>query len=106
MADNPLAILDWSSVSLSDLYRIPSGLPMTPGEPPQRITFNPDHRWVYVPEMAPEEVLFFKQGDTRVGTVRAARRYSLSQLVSWLHARHTTALLCPAARHTLMLLPP
>ena len=75
MADNPLAILDWSSVSLSDLYRIPSGLPMTPGEPPQRITFNPDHRWVYVPEMAPEEVLFFKQGDTRVGTVRAARRY-------------------------------
>ena len=75
MADNPLAILDWSSVSLSDLYRIPSGLPMTPGEPPQRITFNPDHRWVYVPGMRPEEVLFFKQGDTRVGTVRAARRY-------------------------------
>ena len=83
MADNPLAILDWSSVSLSDLYRIPSGLPMTPGEPPQRITFNPDHRWVYVPGMRPDEVLFFKQGDTRVGTVRAARRYIRAAWARW-----------------------
>jgi hypothetical protein len=26
------------------------------------------HRWLYVPDMRPDEVLVFKQGDSRVGT--------------------------------------
>ena len=55
--DNPLALLDWSSVDeANDLCRIPAGLPMTAGEPPQRITHNPAHRWLYVPGMRPDEV--------------------------------------------------
>jgi hypothetical protein len=66
--DNPLAVLDCTSISEEDYYRIPDGVPMTAGEPPQRVTHNPRHRWLYVPEMQPDEVLVFKQGDSRVGT--------------------------------------
>ena len=69
VADNPLAVLDCTSINAAeDYYRIPDGVPMTAGEPPQRITHNPGHRWLYVPDMRPDEVLVFKQGDSRVGT--------------------------------------
>ena len=73
VADNPLAVLDCTSIDTDeDCYRIPDGVPMTGGEPPQRITHNPAHRWLYVPEMRPDEVLVFKQGDSRVGTEQDA----------------------------------
>ena len=66
--DNPLTILDWTSVRVAqDIYVIPPGIPLTFGEPVQRILHNPNHRWLYLPEMTPEEVWLFKQGDSRSG---------------------------------------
>ena len=68
--DNPLAVLDWTSVHAArDLYRLPAGVPMALGEPPQRLAYNPAHRWLYVKAMRTDEVLFFKQGDTRLPPV-------------------------------------
>lgn len=71
--DNPLAVLDWSSVdAAAELYRIPKGVPMAVGEPPQRLLYSARHRWLYVRDMRPDEVLFFKQGDTRLPPVAVA----------------------------------
>lgn len=81
--DNPLTILDWTSVDVArDIYVIPPGVPLTFGEPVQRILYNPNHRWLYLPEMTPEEVWLFKQGDSRGADP------SVSQHVAQ-HAFHT-----------------
>ncbi|HEY3146680.1 MAG TPA: CmcJ/NvfI family oxidoreductase [Dongiaceae bacterium] len=61
--DAPLAVCDASSVSDHDL--IPSDLVYQHrvGET-YSVTFNPAHRWFYVPQMQPEEALLLKCVDT------------------------------------------
>lgn len=67
VVDNPLTILDWTSVDpAKDCYIIPKGTPLTFGEPVQRIIHSPSHRWLYLPNMTPEEVYLFKQSDSRL----------------------------------------
>ena len=60
-------------LSTKTITREIAGLPMTPGEPPQRITHNKSHRWLYVPDMRPDEIMVFKQADSRVGAYSALR---------------------------------
>lgn len=65
--DNPFAILDWSSVDVdNDVHIVPRGSPTTRGAIyGTGITFNPDHRWVYLPEQRDDELWLFKQADSR-----------------------------------------
>ncbi|HET6156830.1 MAG TPA: CmcJ/NvfI family oxidoreductase [Dongiaceae bacterium] len=61
--DAPLAVCDASSVAAGDL--VPSDLVYhhRVGET-YSVTFNPAHRWFYVPQMQPEEALLLKCVDT------------------------------------------
>lgn len=64
--DNPLTLLDWTSVDPDkDVYTLPKGTKLTMGEPIQRVLYNPNHRWLYVPNMTPQEVYVIKQSDSR-----------------------------------------
>ena len=64
LRDSPLAVCDAKSVSLDDL--VPSDLvyPHRVGETYQ-VTYNPAHRWFYVPEMKAVEVLLLKCFDSK-----------------------------------------
>ncbi|HZR86852.1 MAG TPA: CmcJ/NvfI family oxidoreductase [Bradyrhizobium sp.] len=72
LRDSPLAMLDGSSVKESDL--VPSDLiyPNRRGET-YSVTYSPDHRWFYFPEMTPDEAILLKcydsatDGRTRFG---------------------------------------
>jgi hypothetical protein len=63
LRDAPLAVCDARSVAPDDL--IPSDLVYRDrvGET-YGVTYNPDHRWFYVPEMQPDEVLLLKCFDS------------------------------------------
>ena len=52
VADNPLTILDWSSVDPShDVHGLPRGAPVVKGNIlASTVTFNPSHKWFYVPK--------------------------------------------------------
>jgi len=65
--DNALTVLDWTSVDPSrDAHGQPRGAPITKGNIlAAMVTYNPQHRWVYLPQMTPEEVWVFKQADSR-----------------------------------------
>ena len=70
----PLAVCDASTVVRSDLNdsEIRGGL-MDPDRPPLygfNLSYNPDHRWYYVPEMQPDEILAFKLYDSDSGRVQ------------------------------------
>ncbi len=67
VSDNPLAILDWTSVDTSrDVHGLPRGSSVEKGNIlVSTVTHNPDHRWMYLSNMKPEEVWFFKQADSR-----------------------------------------
>jgi hypothetical protein len=69
--DAPLAVADAATVPFSDL--VPSDLvyPDRVGET-YNVTFNPDHRWYYVKEQTPDEVLFLKCYDSRTDVARFA----------------------------------
>lgn len=64
----PLALCDASSVEESDLN--PSEVRGGLGDPNRRslygfnLSYNPKHRWYYVPRMQPDEVLVFKLFDS------------------------------------------
>jgi hypothetical protein len=69
VTDNPLAVLDWTSVDPNADVR---GVKRGQGAHMEKDTIsgalvchNPDHRWFYLPEMTPEELWFFKQADSR-----------------------------------------
>jgi hypothetical protein len=63
LRDSPLAVCDASTVSSDDL--VPSDLiyPHRVGETYQ-VSYNPTHRWFYVPEMGSDEVLLLKCFDS------------------------------------------
>src|SRR5271166_4639803 len=63
LRDAPLAVCDARSVAASDL--VPSDLVYRDrvGET-YAVTFNPAHRWYYVPEMQPDEALLLKCFDS------------------------------------------
>lgn len=69
--DNPLAILDWTSVDPAiDVHVHPRGSPVAKsnGAPiiyVSEVTHSPAHRWVYLPEQRSDEVWLFKQADSR-----------------------------------------
>jgi hypothetical protein len=83
--DNPLTILDWTSVDPSaDVHGLPRGAKVVKGNIlASTVTHNPSHRWLYVPEMTPNEVWLFKQADSRPYTSPA--RPGLAK-----HAFHTS----------------
>jgi hypothetical protein len=64
----PLALCDASTVQACDLNdsEIRGGL-MDPDRPPlygYNLSYNPQHRWYYVPQMQPHEILAFKLFDS------------------------------------------
>jgi hypothetical protein len=63
LQDSPLAVCDAASISAEDL--VPSDLvyPHRVGET-YSVTYNPAHRWYYVPRMQPDEALLLKCSDT------------------------------------------
>ena len=63
LQDSPLAVCDATSISADDL--VPSDLvyPHRVGET-YSVTYNPAHRWYYVPRMQPNEALLLKCADT------------------------------------------
>ena len=67
VSDNPLAILDWTTVEPSkDVHGLPRGASIEKGSIlASTVTYNPSHRWMYLPDMTPEEVWLFKQADSR-----------------------------------------
>jgi hypothetical protein len=67
----PLALCDASTVEPADLNpsEVRGGL-MNPDSPPMRgfnLSYNPRHRWGYVPHMRPEEILAFRLFDSDTG---------------------------------------
>lgn len=62
--NNPMAFLDWQTLPYDDVIdyyytgRNQDSLVAAP-------VHNPEHRWCYVPEMTPDEILLFKQMDGR-----------------------------------------
>jgi hypothetical protein len=63
LQDAPLAVCDATSISADDL--VPSDLVYRHrvGET-YSVTYNPSHRWYYVPRMQPDEALLLKCSDT------------------------------------------
>jgi hypothetical protein len=65
---SPLALCDASTVQRSDLHdsEVRGGL-MDMNRPPlfgYNLSYNPDHRWYYVPRMQPDELFAFKLYDS------------------------------------------
>jgi hypothetical protein len=64
LRDGPLALCDVRTMSAGDAVtsdlRFPNGVASEGYE----ITFNPQHRWFYAPDMTPDEVLMFKTFDS------------------------------------------
>jgi hypothetical protein len=71
LRDAPLAVCDAKSVAPGDL--VPSDLvyQQRVGET-YGVTYNPAHRWFYVPEMQPDEALLLKCYDSEVDRARFA----------------------------------
>jgi hypothetical protein len=67
VSDNPLAILDWTTLDPDrDVHGLARGATVEKGNIlVSTVTYNPAHRWMYLPDMTPEEVWFFKQADSR-----------------------------------------
>ena len=81
VSDNPLAILDWTTLDPArDVHGLPRGATVEKGNIlVSTVTHNPAHRWMYLPDMTPEEVWFFKQADSRPPRANLSR-----------HAFHTS----------------
>jgi hypothetical protein len=67
VSDNPLAILDWTTVDPArDVHGLRRGATVEKGNIlVSTVTHNSAHRWMYMPNMTPEEVWLFKQADSR-----------------------------------------
>jgi hypothetical protein len=68
---SPLALCDASTVAATDLWpsEVRGGL-MDANRPPLygfNLSYNPAHRWYYVPHMQPDEVFAFKLYDSEPG---------------------------------------
>jgi hypothetical protein len=60
---NPLALADAQSVALDDLMVAERRYPHRVGQT-YRLKYNPNHRWIYFPEMRPDEAIVFKVYDS------------------------------------------
>jgi len=60
---NPLALADAQSVSFEDLMVAERRYPHRVGQT-YRLKYNPSHRWIYFPEMRPDEAIVFKVYDS------------------------------------------
>ena len=67
VSDNPLCILDWRTVDPNaDVHGLKRGQKVVKGNIyGSTVTYNANHRWMYLPNMTPNEVWFFKQADSR-----------------------------------------
>jgi len=76
--DNPFAVLDWTSVDpVNDVHVRLRGQTATKGAIYNSlVTYNPNHRWAFLPDHRDDEVLLFKQADSRAENKEPA---SLSQ---------------------------
>merc|ERR1712192_14760 len=69
--DNPLAICDQQSFGADDFVNLKFLYPDREGEI-KVAKYSPTHRWLYVSEMTPEEVLLLKCYDSALGGVPSA----------------------------------
>jgi hypothetical protein len=60
---NPLALADARSIAFEDLMVAERRYPHRVGQT-YRLKFNPQHRWIYFPEMRPDEAIVFKVYDS------------------------------------------
>lgn len=60
---NPLALADARSIAFEDLMVAERRYPHRVGQT-YRLKFNPEHRWIYFPEMRPDEAIVFKVYDS------------------------------------------
>ncbi len=60
---NPLALADAKSVALDDLMVAERRYPHRVGQT-YRLKYNPNHRWIYFPEMRRDEAIVFKVYDS------------------------------------------
>ncbi|HEX5605970.1 MAG TPA: CmcJ/NvfI family oxidoreductase [Candidatus Binatia bacterium] len=60
---NPLALADARSIACEDLMVAERRYPHRVGQT-YRLKFNPDHRWIYFPEMRRDEAIVFKVYDS------------------------------------------
>lgn len=83
--DNPLAILDWTSVNPEvDVHIHPRGKPTTKGAIYlSLVTHNPRHRWAYLPDQRDDEVWLFKQADSRAVDKKPASLAQYAFHQSW-----------------------
>merc|ERR1719456_1586466 len=67
VADNPLAILDWTSIDIAkDVHVQLRGLQTKKGSIyGTQVSYNPNHRWFFLPDQKDDEILYFKQADSR-----------------------------------------
>jgi hypothetical protein len=63
VTDTPLAFADARTVKDADWIATDLKYPDRTGEV-YRVAFNPDHRWLYVPNLQPDEVLLLKTFDS------------------------------------------
>jgi hypothetical protein len=72
LKDSPLAVCDARTVKFDELVGSDLVYPDRVGET-YSVKFSPDHRWFYVPDMTPDEILLLKCFDsTADGTARFA----------------------------------
>lgn len=64
LKDSPLAVADASTVRFDELVGSDLVYPHRVGET-YSVRFNPEHRWYYVPDMTPDEILLLKCFDSR-----------------------------------------
>jgi hypothetical protein len=60
---NPLALADARSIAFEDLMVAERRYPHRVGQT-YRLKYNPQHRWIYFPEMRPDEAIVFKVYDS------------------------------------------
>jgi hypothetical protein len=66
---NPLALADARSIRFEDLMVADRRYPHRVGQT-YRLKFNPNHRWIYFPEMRRDEAIVFKVYDSDKGRAR------------------------------------
>ena len=66
---NPLALADARSIAFEDLMVAERRYPHRVGQT-YRLKYNPDHRWIYFPEMRRDEAIVFKVYDSEKNRAR------------------------------------
>ncbi len=69
VTDTPLAFADARTVAKADWIATDLKYPDRTGEV-YRVAFNPEHRWFYVPNLQPDEILLLKTFDSAQGRPR------------------------------------